>query len=52
MHLSRNTFVVQNPRDFTVKKQGVVDPETSVPQLYKGISDRSKLLNTFLTHAW
>ncbi len=52
MHLLRNTFVVQNPRDFTVKKQGVVDPETSVPQLYKGISDRSKLLNTFLTHTW
>ncbi len=52
MHLLQNTFVIQNPRDFTVKKQGIVDPETSVPQLYKGISDHSKLLNTFLTHTW
>lgn len=52
LHLLRNSVVTQNPRDLTVKKQEVVDPETSVPNLLKGISDCSKLLTTFLTYTW
>jgi hypothetical protein len=52
MNIIRNVFISQNPRDSTVKQQEVVDPETSVPDFFKVISDPSKLLTTFLTYMW
>ena len=52
LNLLRNVFVAQNPRDLTVKRREVVDPETSVPDVCKGIPDPSALLTAFLTNIW
>ena len=52
MNLLRNVFISQNLRDSTVKQRKVVDPKTSVPDRFKGISDSYKLLDAFLIQMW
>ena len=51
-NILRNIFISQNPRDLTVKQEEVVDPEMSVPNYLKKISDPTVLLSTFLTRMW
>jgi hypothetical protein len=49
----RKIFITQNPRDPSVTRQCVVDPETlEVTKPFKKILDPIKLLDTFLKEIW